>query len=338
MKKIKLGFIGAGFMAQIAHLPSFFEDSRVKITALSDIDNELLDKVSRKYQIKKTHISYKEMLNKENLDGIILVVNRSKIERIANEVLKRKIPLFSEKPMATSFSSAKKLYNLSKRNNTKYLIGHMKRHDNGIIVLKKILKKNNLGKLISVYYRSFIGDSFYNPFEYFKHGDKDYRKKNTLNKNLRSKKLIFLKYLNSFGHCINLIRYLFGDIKINYKKLSKSGEGSVFFKSKKNVNIIFNNQFSKAKRWIEDIQINYENGSIFVKIPAPLLKNIPAEITIEEYKSGKIFKPGVKWGWSFRNQAKNFVDYLTSRHRNTSSCKPKDSLKDIKIIESIFRK
>ena len=53
MRKIKLGFIGAGFMAQIAHLPSFYEDPRVKITALSDIDKELLDKVSRKYQIKK---------------------------------------------------------------------------------------------------------------------------------------------------------------------------------------------------------------------------------------------------------------------------------------------
>ena len=48
MRKIKLGFIGAGFMAQIAHLPSFYEDPRVKITALSDIDEELLDKVSSK--------------------------------------------------------------------------------------------------------------------------------------------------------------------------------------------------------------------------------------------------------------------------------------------------
>ena len=112
----------------------------------------------------------------------------------------------------------------------------------------------------------------------------------------------------------------------------------VFFKSKKNVNIIFNNQFSKATRWIEDIKINFERGSIFVKIPAPLLKNIPAEITIEDYKNGKIFRPGIKWGWSFRNQAKNFIDYIILNHTNTSSCRPKDALEDIKIIESIFRK
>ena len=59
------------------------------------------------------------------------------------------------------------------------------------------------------------------------------------NKNLRNKKLIFLKYLNSFCHSINLIRYLFGEIKINYRKLSKSGEGLVFFKSKKKCKYYF---------------------------------------------------------------------------------------------------
>ena len=51
----------------------------------------------------------------------------------------------------------------------------MKRHDNGIKVLKKILHKK-AGKLLSVYYQNFIGDSFYNPFDYFRH-DKNYRKK-----------------------------------------------------------------------------------------------------------------------------------------------------------------
>ena len=55
------------------------------------------------------------------------------------------------------------------KNKTKYLVGHMKRYDNGILFLKKNLRKINLGKLISVYYQSFIGDSYSNPFEYFKH-------------------------------------------------------------------------------------------------------------------------------------------------------------------------
>ena len=51
--------------------------------------------------------------------------------------------------------------------------------------LEKILHKKKLGKLLSVYYQNFIGDSFYNPFDYFRH-DKNYRKKNNLDSNFNS--------------------------------------------------------------------------------------------------------------------------------------------------------
>ena len=92
----------------------------------------------------------------------------------------------------------------------------MKRNDNGIIYLKKNLKKLKLGKLISVYYESFR-DSYNNPFEYFKHNQKNYKKLNSLNKNFKDKKNLYLKYLNTNCHCINLLRYLFGDLKIENK-------------------------------------------------------------------------------------------------------------------------
>ena len=337
MKVVKIGFIGAGFMSQIAHLPSFYDDKRVNIVALSELNKRLLQKVSKKYQIKKIYKSYKDMIAIEKLDGLVLVANRSNVERIAKDVLTKGIALFSEKPMATSYLFAKKLVNISKKNKTKYLVGHMKRHDNGIKELQKILNKNKLGKLLSVYYQNFIGDSFYNPFDYFRH-DKNYRKKNTLNKNLKNKKLIFLRYLNSNGHCINLIRFLFGDIKVISKNLSNSGEGIVFFKNNKNVNIIFNNQFSKATRWIENMKINFEKGSINVKVPAPLLKNVPAKIQVEEYSNGYVYSPGIKWGWSFRNQSKDFIDYIISNKISKYSCLAKDSTLDIKIIESLFYK
>ena len=227
LMKIKIGFISAGFISQIAHLPSFYDD-KGKSFALSELNKDL-DKVSKKYQIKKIKKSYKDMIDNEKLDGLVLVANRSNVEKIACDILMRGIPLFSEKPMATSYLFAKKLVSLSKKNKTKYLVGHMKRHDNGIKVLKKILHKKKLGKLLSVYYQNFIGDSFYNPFDYFRH-DKNYRKKNNLNKNLKNKKLIFLRYLNSNGHCINLIRFLFGDIKVLSKNLSHSGRVLYYLK------------------------------------------------------------------------------------------------------------
>lgn len=68
MQKVRLGFIGAGFISQLVHLPSFYFDPRVKIVAISDLDKELLKKVSKKYQIQKTYTSHKKMLKEEKLD------------------------------------------------------------------------------------------------------------------------------------------------------------------------------------------------------------------------------------------------------------------------------
>ena len=338
MQKVRLGFIGAGFISQLVHLPSFYFDPRVKIVAISDLDKELLKKVSKKYQIQKTYTSHKKMLKDEKLDGIILVTRRDKNESVAKDVINAGISLFSEKPAALSYKSAKKLWNLSKKKKTKYVIGYMKRHDNGILYLKNKIEKNKLGNLLSVYYKAFLGDSYSNPFEYFKHSDKNYRKKNSLNRNFKNKKFVFLKYLNSHCHHINLMRHLFGELKLDYKDLSNKGEGFVFFKTKKNAKIIFNNQFSSSKRWIDDIQMNFEKGSIYAKLPAPLLKNIPTEILIENYENGNVDKPWIPWGWSFRNQANSFVDYIISSKAIKSQCLAKEFIEDIKLIETIFKK
>jgi len=341
MKKTRIGIIGAGFVSQNVHLPCFSSDKRVDLVSICDHEEDLLNKVSKKYQIKNIYTDYKQMLDNEKLDGVVLAVHRTMTAKIAKLVIEKKIPLLTEKPAALNLKIASALSNLAKKKNSKYIVGYMKRNDNGIIYLKKILKKLKFGNLKSVYYESFLGDSYNNPFEYFQHKDKDYRKKNSLNKNLNSKKMVFIKYLNTFCHNINLIRYLFGKIKIDYKNISKKGEGTLIFKTKDNVNVIFNNQFSSAKKWIEKITINYDNGKVTVKLPTPLYKNSSATIKMEDYKTGNSYKPWIGWGWSFRNQAKAFVDYIkhpSIKPQNKTLCSSYDGLEDIRIVEKIFYK
>lgn len=338
MKKVKLGFIGAGFISQLAHLPSFYSDSRARIIALCDLNNKLLSKVSKKFQIPKIYNSHKEMLKKEKLDGVVLVVQRKNTELIARDVLRAKIALFSEKPSALSYSSAKKLSDLAKKNKTKYFIGYMKRHDNGIIFLKKNLKKFKLGKLRTAYYESFPGapGCYCDPFEHFKH-TKNYIKKITSYEKLNKKKFVFLKYLNSFCHSINLTRYLFGEVKLDHNALTDTGEGHILLRTKNGIGITINCQYTNFKKWVENITLNFDKGKILIKLPAPFLKNTSASVLVENYENGNTYKPWIPWGWSFRNQAKSFVKYISSNKLNGSKCTANDSLNDIKIIESIFK-
>ena len=59
---------------------------------------------------------------------------------------------------------------------------------------------------------------------------------------------------------------------------------------------------------------------------------------IENYENGNVDKPWIPWGWSFRNQANSFVDYIISSKAIKSQCLAKEFIEDIKLIETIFKK
>ena len=57
---IKLGFIGAGFISQLAHLPSFYSDPRVKIIAISDFLTPKMSDIFKKNLIHAIAQSFRE--------------------------------------------------------------------------------------------------------------------------------------------------------------------------------------------------------------------------------------------------------------------------------------
>ena len=128
--------------------------------------------------------------------------------KITQDLLKKKIPLITEKPQAQSHKVAIKLNNLAKKLKVPYYVAYMKRCDEGIKWLKTNLNKQNLGKIQSVYYESRGGDSYGKNLKFISHKDKNYQKKNTLNKKKLPKKHIYIISLKTFSDSINLLNYI----------------------------------------------------------------------------------------------------------------------------------
>ena len=63
--KIRLGWIGCGFIGQLAHLENFSSLSDVEITALADTKIKLAKKVAKKYGIKKIYNNHLDLLKNE---------------------------------------------------------------------------------------------------------------------------------------------------------------------------------------------------------------------------------------------------------------------------------
>ena len=66
--KIKLGFIGLGFVAQQCHLPTFSVNPNFKIEAISDPYEDLRNRIAERFGIKNVYKSHKEMLEKSDID------------------------------------------------------------------------------------------------------------------------------------------------------------------------------------------------------------------------------------------------------------------------------
>ncbi len=334
MKKVNVGIVGLGRVSQLAYLNNLVINKNINSLSVCDKNKDLLNKVSKKYKILKKYLNYEEMLQKESLDLVILVVNKFLVEEISQKILndKKSFILFTEKPFALSYKKAKKLVILSSKKKKTHLVGYMKRSDGGISYLKNKLNSFKLGKITSVNYFSFDGNSFDPQKTYIKYFF-----------NSKKKNYPILNYLNTQCHSINLLEYLFGKIKLEYSDLKKNGEGVVFFKNKKNIKIVLINKFNKFTNWFEKISIVYEKGIVNVNLPAPFYKNKKTIIKVKNFSNKKVFIPKLNnKNWSFTNQVNLIIEYAISKKTNknivtkSELCATKNFLHEFKIIERIF--
>ena len=335
-KKFRLGIIGLGFVSQVAHLPAIKKNKKISLVCAAEKNNIILKKVGKKFNIKKQYVSYEEMINKEKLDGVVLSVQRNSTYKIAKYLIKKKIPLLSEKPAALNYNDANALVKQSLKNECKYFLGYMKIHDEGVKYVKAILKKKKLGELKSVQYKNLSGSSYIGSHNYFKQAD-NYIKKFSLNrKKINNKKNAFIKFLNSNCHSINLLRFFFDKIHISKNHLSSNGEGFVIFKDKETL-ISFNNIYSNLKnKWIEELDFYFQDGIVSLKLPSPLTKNHFSSIQIINFKNNKKYFINVKKKRSFENQIDCFLVYLKSK-KFKHHCIAKNCLEDIKIISNLLK-
>tara|TARA_B100001057_G_scaffold403786_1_gene416175 strand:- start:1543 stop:2577 length:1035 start_codon:yes stop_codon:yes gene_type:complete len=341
-KKIKIGWIGSGFVGQVAHLYSYSQIPSANIVALAELRQDLGFRVANKFNIKKLYNNHSELLeNEKDLDAIVLIVRRHHTALLAKEILKKNINLFTEKPMAPNLSIAKSLTNLAIKKNLHYVIGNMRRHDDGVKYTKKIfsnfLLNKELGDFISYRSYCYAGGDYCNIDGYLKTKEKNFiGKKSPIAPNWikKDQKKQFEKFHNYFVHNINIINYYFNyKVKV-YKKILQKNGGSILFDHNS-----FYGQFDFAylnsNIWEEGIDFYFTNGHINLKLPPAFLRNQASSLTIYNGNSNSYYQPRFDWNWSFKNQAESFIKTLNKNETNI--CDARFSINDLKIIEDIWK-
>ncbi|MBS3944530.1 MAG: Gfo/Idh/MocA family oxidoreductase [Melioribacter sp.] len=147
MEKLKIGIIGAGRMG-ITHMSILGPNPNIKITAISE-PSKLIGSLFEKYFSGLTVYSdYNEMIQKEELDGLLLCTPPNLHKSIGLQAIEKGINLFVEKPFTTSYKDAIELAERAECKRLVGQVGYVNRFNDMFLKAKELLKNGIVGEVI----------------------------------------------------------------------------------------------------------------------------------------------------------------------------------------------
>lgn len=147
MKTYKIGVIGAGAIAQNAHIPGYAKAKNCELTAIADpLDRCLKEVKSKGYEFHNTYHDYREMLKRENLDVISICTPNYLHKEMAVAAFKKGCQVLLEKPIAINMVQAKAIRNAQVKYGTRCMVSFTHRFNLMNVKAKEALKKGDIGK------------------------------------------------------------------------------------------------------------------------------------------------------------------------------------------------
>jgi UDP-N-acetylglucosamine 3-dehydrogenase len=145
---INVAVIGIGNMGR-HHVRTYSEIENANLVAISDVNEEKGKAMASKFGCN-FYSDYKEMIKKEKIDLISLVVPTKFHEEVSLEILEKNINLLIEKPIADSIAGAERIIAKAKEKGVKLAVGHIERFNPAVQKLKEIIDEGRIGEITSI--------------------------------------------------------------------------------------------------------------------------------------------------------------------------------------------
>lgn len=287
----------------------------LQAVASSNLHSSSQVKFASRNNIPKNFSNWKELLDQEQYDGIVIGTGIESTLEILEYAIKQNVPILVEKPVSVN---SKDLKNLIKKSHKLIMVGFNRRFYRTVNTLKNLIEIENTPVIANM----VIPES-----------------------NLQ-------KFFTNSIHSIDLLRYVFGDIKLEFsKKLIKNkmvNGVTATFSNKKNDLIqltgIWNapanvslSVFSEKKQFelkpYETLKIFDDLKVIEPTANEPIRKYAPKlmeQIDLEPID--KKFKPG------FFQQSNAFSELIKTKKKSNYAATLTDTLHSIEICEKLVGK
>ncbi len=355
-KVLRVGVVGCGEIAQVAHLPLLQELPYYEVTALCDLSQKILDYLGKTYSINNLYTDYRDLVSSENVD-IVLVTTRDHAP-ITLAALNAGKHVFTEKPMCFNLSEADAIIKAEKENGVKLLVGTMKRYDPAFQYVLPLIKELDDIHLIRVH--DYGGDYTINAdiYDEVKNDDLSDEVKSQLMTTENEKMLkaigedredlleAYSMLMYNLIHDEILLQEAFGKpTAIEYVDIYNNTTILAVLKFGEKTKCVFEGGLLLKRRdWDEVFEVVADSKKISVEFPFPYIKNAMSLVKINEQddkdpKANVSKTIYVSYDEAFKREWRHFYECVTEDKtpHNTSEKARNDIALNINLIKAVKR-
>ena len=160
MADVKMGGIGCGSIAEIAHLPSISNRTEAKLVAVCDADVNRAQEVASKWGAEASFTDYRKMFEQAQLDAVVIATPNNLHRNIAVCAAQSGVHVVVEKPLAVTNSEAWEIVNACNKAGVKLMVGCDRRFWTHNQWTKELIDQGIIGKLLMS--RGSLHEHWYN--------------------------------------------------------------------------------------------------------------------------------------------------------------------------------
>ncbi|RWN17966.1 MAG: Gfo/Idh/MocA family oxidoreductase [Mesorhizobium sp.] len=307
-RRLRVGVLGCGPIAQFAHLESCVKAGNADLYAICDAAPDLLARMGATYEPQKMYSDYEAMLADPELEAVIVATSDAYHVPMSIRALNAGKHVLCEKPIGTSVEEGEALAEAVRRSGKILQVGHMKRFDPALETARDFVR-DEIGEVLAL--KAWYCDSTH------RYTNTDAVQPLPVTSRLARKpagnpKADLRQYfmLAHGSHLVDTARFLCGDIVAVRARLNeKFGAYCWFVETEFASGALGHLDLTVAVRmdWHEGFQLYGENGSVIARTFNPWYFRA-SEVEIFHEKTATAHKPLGADGHFFRRQLEGLAD------------------------------
>ena len=144
---IRLGLVGAGAIAQLAHLPVLSKIRGARLVAICDNDGPKAGALAQRLGVPDIFTDFDELLDSEEIDAVVIATPNHLHEPHVLRALKAKVHVLCERPLSLTTRGVNSILTAAKAADRKVVVGNNHRFRSDVQQLRRFLEGEELGRV-----------------------------------------------------------------------------------------------------------------------------------------------------------------------------------------------